>query len=167
MRALLAHAQRAIPMLQVDMARLLGISTRTMRRWMSRSMLLAPSQLLTLTRVVHVKDPPLAARIAAAHGQTLESLGVVVPPPPPPPPAPPPPPPPPPPVRDLRAEQRLADALVCAAAEVADLSPRLMRPALAAAFARAHDAGLTLEAALALFAPQDSPKPAQAAESKG
>ena len=46
----------------------------------------------------------------------------------------------------------LADAVVCAAAEALDTSPRLVRPALLAALRCAREAGLTvatLEAALA------------------
>ncbi|MDP9001553.1 MAG: hypothetical protein M3O46_15745, partial [Myxococcota bacterium] len=42
----------------------------------------------------------------------------------------------------------LIDAVVCAAAEALDVSPRAVRPALLAAFARASELGLTLERSL-------------------
>jgi hypothetical protein len=155
MGTLLVLAGQAIPMLQVRLAKLLGVSSRTMRRWTAGSTHLLPSQLVTLCGAVHPKDPALAARIAAYHGQTLEGLGIVQPPPPPPTPKAPAPKPPPP---DPRANRLLADALVGAAAEVADVSPRAMRPALAAMLERARDAGLTIETAHALLAPPTKTK---------
>ncbi len=151
MRELLVLSQLALPMLQVNMAPFLGVSTRTMRRWTDGGVHLGPTALVKLATAVHLKDPALAARIAAVHGETLEGLGVVRPPPPPS--AAPAPAAPSAPVRDLKAERLLADALVCTAAEVADVSPRAMRPALVAALGRAREAGLvTIEAAQALFA---------------
>jgi hypothetical protein len=69
----------------------------------------------------------LAAELAAAAGQTLESLGIVKP-------APPPAPPPLPPMpRHLSA-----DAVVCVAAEGMGLAPGAVRGALVAAFRRAR-----------------------------
>jgi transcriptional regulator with XRE-family HTH domain len=145
---LLALACRALGVLQKDLAEMLGVSTKTISRWMGGAANLDPSQLATLTSAVHAKEPALAARIAAAHGRTLEELGIVTP------------------AaaestatRDPRAERLLADAIVCSAAEVADVSPRAMRPALAAALGRAREAGLTLDAAHALFAAAPKKKP--------
>ena len=145
MAELLVRSQMALGMLQNRLATFLGVSPRTMRRWTVSGVRLHPTALVTLAAAVHAKDPALAGRIAAAHGHTLQELGIglastsapvgpsAA-------------------ARDPNAERLLADALVCAAAEVADVSPRAMRPALAAAFSRAREAGLTIEAAHALFA---------------
>lgn len=45
------------------------------------------------------------------------------------------------------------DALVCVAAEVLDISPRSVRPALAAVFARMHGAQLSAEDATRVMLP--------------
>jgi hypothetical protein len=79
-----------------------------------------------------------AAEIAIGADTTLEALGIVRPPPPaapPPLPAPPQP-----------ALGSVVDSIVCAAAEAVDLSPGAIRPALVAAFARARELGLGVEA---------------------
>jgi len=52
-----------------------------------------------------------------------------------------------------------ADAVLCAAAERLDVSPRQLRPVLAAAFARALEMGLSTAAlAQAFSAPERPPK---------
>ena len=129
--ALLAHGLRALGMLQTELAALLGVSPKTISRWLGGGAILAPVTVATFAGAVHAKDPALAARIAAAHGHTLEELGIVAAP---------------------GTNRNLADAIVCAAAEVADVSPRAMRPALVAALERARETGLTIEAMHALFA---------------
>jgi hypothetical protein len=126
---LLVRSQMALHMLQNELAEFLGVSDRTMRRWVSGGVHLIPSTLLTLTSAVHEKDPALAARIAAAHGETLEGLGL-----------------------GLAPDQQLVHTMVKAAAEVAQVSTRAMRPALAAALERGRAAGLTMEAAHSLLA---------------
>jgi hypothetical protein len=52
----------------------------------------------------------------------------------------------------------LVDAVVCAAAEAMSLSPQAVRPAVLAAFARARDAGLTLDAVVEVLAPPPTPE---------
>jgi hypothetical protein len=92
-------------------------------------------QLQRLVGLVYPQSADLARQIAAAMGTDVVSLGVA------PPPLPPPPPPPPPaPVEDV------VDAVVCAAAEAIDVTPREVRPALIAAFTRARRLGLGVEA---------------------
>ena len=157
MRELLVLSQLALHMLQVDMAPFLGVSTRTMRRWTDGGVHLGPTALVKLTAAVHAKDPALAARIAAVHGETLEGLGVVLPPPPsaargPPRPRVP--------CETSNAERLLADALVCAAAGewLTSLRAR-MRPRPRCGAGPGARAGLaTIEAAQALF---DAPPPAR------
>jgi DNA-binding XRE family transcriptional regulator len=158
--AMLIEARRLLGMSQGELGELLGSSRRSGQRWEGGGSSPMPKQLHALSALVHPKDPELAAQIAAAGGSTLEQLGIVPPPPPPaplsrpiPPPRPPPavsapapaPPPPPPPPEDV------VDAVVCAAAEAIDVTPRTIRPALLAAFRRARRLGLdvaTVERAL-------------------
>lgn len=112
---------------------MLGVSRRTAQRWSSQGM---PSYEMTnLARVVHPREPALAADIVAALGTTLEAQGIV--PPAPPAPAIPPPPPEPP--------AGVVDAVVCAAAEAMEMMPNEVRPGLYAAFARAREIGLTVD----------------------
>ena len=134
MRELLVRSQLALRMIGTDFADFLWVSDRTLRRWVDRGTRLVPETLVTLAGAVHAKDPALAARVAAAHGQTLEELGI-----------------------GLSPDQLLAAAIVSAAADVAEVSSRAMRPALAAALERARAAGLTIEAVHALLV---APSPA-------
>ena len=129
MAELLVRSQLAIGKIQTTFAEFLGVSDRTMRRWQDGGTRLTLAMLLTLAGAVYPKDPALAARLAAAHGYTLEELGIGLPP-----------------------DQLLAYAITSAAAEVVGVTPRDMRPALAAAFDKARAAGLTMEALHALFA---------------
>ena len=128
MGELLVRSQDALRMIGTTFAKFLGISDRTLRRWVDGGVHLIPETLVTLVAAVHAKDPALAARIAAAHGQTLAELGL-----------------------GLSPDQTLAAAVVRAAADVAEVSPRAMRPALAAALEQARAVGLTMEALHALL----------------
>jgi hypothetical protein len=129
MGELLVLSQTALRMLQNQLAEFLGVSDRTMRRWTVGGTHLISSTLATLVEAVHPKDPVLAGRIAAYHGQTLAEMGLGLPP-----------------------EQQVAYAIVRAAADVVGVSPSAMRPALAAALERAKAEGLTIEGAHALIA---------------
>jgi DNA-binding XRE family transcriptional regulator len=119
---LLVRSQMTLGMLQTRFAKFLGVSDRTMRRWEAGGTRLLASTLLTLTSAVHAKDPALAARVAAAHGHTLEELGL-----------------------GLSPDQRLAHAIVSAAAEVPRCPParcaRRWRGVRAGASRRADDRG--------------------------
>ena len=109
---------------------------------------------------MYPRNPAFTAEIAAMGGTTLEALGVLpaapvapspaLPPSPAAPPAP--------------AVPAHADAVLCAVAERLDVSPRQLRPILAAAFARAHELRLTTEQLAQAFAqaPPNAPseKPA-------
>jgi hypothetical protein len=133
---LMTLAMRALGTNQQGLADVLGLSRRTISRWVKHGhAAVSPARIDTLARAVHARDPVLAARIVAVRGATLVEAGIV---PPAPAPAPPPPPPPPPPY--------LVDVVVCAAAEALDVSPRVVRPALLAAFQRARAVGLDVAA---------------------
>ncbi|HEY1695502.1 MAG TPA: helix-turn-helix transcriptional regulator [Polyangiaceae bacterium] len=126
----------ALLLTQGQLGEKLGVSRRTVNRWVSRGFELAPFQARELAQLVHRVDAALAAEIAAAVGSNLEAMGVVAP------------------AHAAQASdanRRRVDTVVCAAAEALDLSPRAVRPALLAAFRRARETGLTLgdvEAAL-------------------
>ena len=130
-----ALVQRASALLgrnQKGFAELLGSSIRNVSRWVNGDAHPSREHMIRLARLVHARDPALATQVAAAAGRTLESLGIV-------PPAPPP----------RASATELVERVIYAAAEAADLSPRAVRPALVAAFRRAHQTRLTLEEALA------------------
>ena len=131
---LLSECRRALHVgSQGKLGVLLGSSERTGQRWETGRSDPGHDQLVKLVRLVHPHNAGLAAQVAAAMGTNLVALGIA------PPPAPPPPPPPPP----LPAED-VVDAVVCAAAEAIDVTPREVRPALVAAFTRARRLGLSV-----------------------
>jgi hypothetical protein len=144
--ALLAEACQSLGVTQEELGKLLGLSRRTIVRWQGSSGY-PPWYAADVARAVHPRDPDLAARIAAREGSSLELMGIVTPRPPPPPPEPP---------------AHMVDLVVCAAAEALDVSPRTVRPALAAAFRRARQAGLTLEQVERMLAPPQAPAAAPA-----
>jgi hypothetical protein len=130
---LMYAAQRALGLTQGETAALVGASKRTAQRWSSRRSPIYADYLAKLAAHVHAHDAALAAELAAAAGQTLESLGIVRPQPPAPPPLPP------------MPRHLAADAVVCVAAEGMNVSPLAVRGALLAAFKRARELGLSCE----------------------
>ncbi len=154
---LMTLAMGALATNQHGLANLLGVSRRTISRWTRHgSAPLDPSQTDALARAVHPHDPRLAERIVAVRGATLVDAGIVRPPPAVSPPAPPPPAPAPP-----TPPAYLVEVVVCAAAEALDVSPRVVRPVLLAAFKSARAVGLdlaALEAALSPPTPAPAPK---------
>ncbi len=148
--ALVTRAGLALGKSQEQIGELIGVSRRTISRWMHTSgTVLAPGQAATLARALYPVDPALAARVAASSGQTLESLGTVT---------------------QLASEvprlvvkeaidpARLVEVIVCAAAEALDASPRVVRPALLAAFASAREVGLTVEAVESALRARSAPR---------
>jgi hypothetical protein len=125
---LLVRSQLALHMLQVDFSAFLGVSDRTMRRWLDGGTRLSFEVLHKLVNAVHPADASLAGRIAAYHGLLLEELLRPLPP-----------------VRDRAADRRLAEAIVRSAAQATGVTSRAMRDALLAALGTAHGAGLTIE----------------------
>ncbi len=111
-----------------DLAKLLGCSRRTVQRNSRTEGLSRDEHYLRLIRAWHPRNPDLARQLAAARGTTLEALGLA-------PPAPPP---------DTTGPLH-ADSVVYAAADVLQLPPSAVRPAVAAAFAKAREHGATVE----------------------
>jgi hypothetical protein len=141
---LLLDAQHALGGNQAKLGESVGVSRRTVQRWMAARAVPTSATYHALARVVLPADREIARRLATAGGTTLAALGleVLTPPLPPPPQA---------------SPRHLADSLVCAAAEALDVPPAAIRPALLVAFARAREMGLSIadaEAALRSATPK-------------
>jgi len=134
---LVAAGQAALRLTHAQFGPLLGSSQRSSERWASRRASPSDAQLEELASQVLGVDPDLAAEIAVVVGKPLYPEGG--------PPSP----------------ARLAEAVLCAAAEVMDASPRALRPALRIAFARARELGLSLEQMEQALAPPEAPKAAR------
>jgi len=139
--ALLVDAQRALGLTQTTLGEILRCSRRTVWRYQSGQSRPLPTELHELARRTFPHDPELARRLAIAAGETLASLGIE-----------PIAPAQPAPVKP-RLSALLVDAIVCAAAEALDVSPKSVRPALYAAFSRAMETELTLEEVTQRLAP--------------
>jgi hypothetical protein len=111
-----------------ELAKLLGCSRRTVQRNSATGGLSKDEHYGVLIKAVHPKNPELAGQLARARHTTLEELGLA-------PPAPPPDP--------TRPEH--ADSVVYAAADVLQLPPSAVRLAIAAAFAKAREHGVTID----------------------
>src|ERR1700722_18895092 len=132
---------------QKGLADITGSSRRTVQRWAAGKSSPYDFHVIKAACAVHARSPTHAALLAAAVGKTLVELGLEKPPAPPPAPAasptvliaaPPPPPP-----LDAR---HIVDSVVCAAANALQVVPQSVRPALLAAFTRARQLNLSLEA---------------------
>jgi hypothetical protein len=123
---LLSQARHLLQVSQGTLGEMLGSSRRTGQRWETKpSSVPLPTQLHKLARLVHPKDPMLAAKIAQAGESSLEALGLVLP-------------------TAARAvdPKYLVDTVVCSAADAMNVAPEAIRPALRAAFERARVTGL-------------------------
>jgi hypothetical protein len=136
---LVARASLALGLTNAMLAQIMGYSTRTIERRNRSGDWIGEFHLHPLARAVYPRDPKLAAELAKAGGTTLEKLGCV--------PAASPVAAPPPPQLPAPTLDHLGDSIVCAAAETMNVPPPAVRPALIAAFARARQLGLSLEAA--------------------
>jgi transcriptional regulator with XRE-family HTH domain len=158
-KRMLIYAREALGMDQGDLAGAMGVSRRTIIRWQKGQTTPVEAQIRELAAMVRQQDEDLADELLASamfellvrpeevgaspavpgEGRDLMAAPSVVAapqasatpaePPQPPGPAPP----------------HLIDAIVCAAADAADMIPRTMRPPLRAAFSRAAQLGLSIE----------------------
>ncbi|MHB8420665.1 MAG: hypothetical protein ACYDCL_21545 [Myxococcales bacterium] len=154
---LVFEARRLVAYTNRDFAKLTGVSLRTVERYNRNFGISHSGQTHKLIAAVYPKNAELARQLAVASGTSLEALGLVPPAPavsaaPPAPPAPPPPAP----VPEARSEH--ADAVLLAAAHAMNLPPEAVRPAVAAALARARDLGVSV-AGLAERLSQPLPRP--------
>jgi transcriptional regulator with XRE-family HTH domain len=152
-RLILGEARNALHMSQREFGYAVGASHRTASRWDGGKASPGVHHLHVLARLLHPHDRTLAAEVADAADETLESLGLEIPPAPPPPaplalPAP-----------KARPED-LVDLLVLTAVEQTGSSPAAVRPWLHAVVKRGAELGLTMEVAEQALRP---PAPEKAA----
>ena len=153
-RIVVADARQTLGMTQAQFGMAIGSSHRSAVRWDAGHATPSEGQLEELARLLFPCDRALAAEVADLAGETLVGLGLEAPP------APPPPSPPPAPAIVLRAED-LVDIVLLAAVELTGAAPADLRPLLRTVFRRAHDVGLTTEAAaraLEALAPAETPR---------
>jgi len=150
---LVGRALTALRWTQRELAENIGGSRRTVARWVSGESHLGAIDAERLARHVYPVDRDFASELLAHGGQTLVSAGLEAPPAPQPPPAPPPPvaaAPPvvvPTPAPSPAVLWALVEAIVCAAAEAADASPKVVRAPVLLVLRQAHELGLDLDAA--------------------
>jgi transcriptional regulator with XRE-family HTH domain len=120
----------ALGLTQEELGDMVGKTKRTVQRWEEGGVTLIPSEVKVFARALRPVRPDLAAQIAATVGTTLDELGIV-------------------PAADASRRTAPSDAIdsvVRAAADAMGVSPDAIRPAVAAAFVRARDAGLDVQA---------------------
>jgi hypothetical protein len=142
---LVREACRLLQLNQRGLAKLVGCSVRTVQRHSWQGGLGYSADHVKLIRAVHPHSPDLAARLARATNIQLDALGLS-------------------PTSDLTpiaARREHVDAIVAAAADVLDVSPKSIRPAIAAAFALARELHVSLDTLAPLLAAR---KPGPAAK---
>jgi hypothetical protein len=157
---LLYRAQVLLVGSQQEFGELLSVSRKTAARYIYGESTPLMSQVKDLARLVYAKgDEALAKELAEATSETLESLGLV------------------PPAKPPEALTPLVvDSVVCAAADGFETAPATMRgtrAAVFAAFRRARQLGLSVEAVENALAPPEPapppellPRPTQRAQSR-
>jgi DNA-binding XRE family transcriptional regulator len=153
--ALTLHVRSVLGLNQQTLAKMLGLSRRTIQRWDSNRSDPYALHLGRMAVAVHPKDPVLAARIAERAGTTLEGLGIA---------------PPParvevpakaipdaPPALSPAMKGHLVDAVVCAAADAISAPPATVRPVLLAALRKAAEVDLTVADLVQVLAPPPPP----------
>ena len=148
--SLVLAAKQTLHLTNQEMAQRLGMSLRTFQRNIATGGLRDDEDVETLVRAVHPKDPALAAKLAQASGRSVEAMGLV-----------------PAATRPASshdgatgcqhpilaaARSEHADAVVYAAADALEVAPGAIRAAVAAAFTRAHELGVSLETLAPLLA---------------
>jgi hypothetical protein len=138
--ALLTRVARALGLSQGGMGELAGSSRKTVGRWQAGRAAPSSSQVDVIAHALLPIDRELALALVLAYNDRLSTpelqpYHVAVQPFLPPPAAPASP-------KRVTVEPHLIDAIVYAACAVADLSPKALRGAVAAAFQRAHELGL-------------------------
>ena len=129
-KTLVIQCRIALGLSQREFGNLVGRSERTIQRWEDRGVTLIASEGEALARALRASRPDLAAEVAARTGTTLERLGragVAA-------------------ARGPTPATDSIDAVVRAAAHALGVAPEAIRPALAAAFAKARETGLDVHA---------------------
>src|SRR5688572_5424062 len=124
----LAAGRRSLRMKQAELGERLGVSAETISRWERRRRIPGARERPDLLRRLSLLSPEWAAKAASAMGTTLEAAGAAGPV-----------------VVSVVARRHSLEAAICAAAEALDMSPRLVRPAVAALLARLSEAQLSID----------------------
>jgi len=135
-RLVLGEARRKLGMSQRKFGYAIGSSHRSAVRWDAGKATPAQHHLQKLARLLHPVDRDLAAEVANAAGEALESLGLEAPAPVAPAPA-----------ALALGPDDLIDIVVLSAVELSGATPAAARAWLHAAFKRGHELGLTMDAA--------------------
>jgi hypothetical protein len=148
--ALVEAARFELTASQKKLAQICGLDRRVVMKWQHGRQRPYPWHWEAMARAVHPRNAVLAARLAAAGGHTLVSLGLQASP------------------SATAASQtgatspvaatHLVDSIVCAAAETMQVSPHAIRPALVAAFQRTIALGLGTDAVVAGLSPPAPPR---------
>ena len=127
--SLIVQCRMALGLTQEQFGDMVGKNKRTVQRWEESGTTLIPSEVKAFAQALCPVRPDLAARIAAAIDTTLDELGIV-------------------PAADASptAPSDAIDSVVRAAADAMGVPPDAIRPAVAAAFVCARDAGLDVKA---------------------
>jgi hypothetical protein len=126
---LLIQCRMALGLTQQEFGEIVGLTKRTIQRWEERGATLIPSEIEALARALHPVRPDLAEQIVATVATTLDRLGIVP--------------------AGATSPMAMSDpiaSVVRAAADVMGVPPDAIRPAIAAAFVRAHEVGLDVRA---------------------
>jgi hypothetical protein len=122
---LIIECQFALRTTQEKLGELLGKSKRTIQRWQDKGCVLLPEQADTLAKALRRTRPDLADQVLALGAKTAASLG------------------------RAPATPEVIDAILRAAAKAGHTSPKAVRPAVQAAFAKAAEVGVTVNAVVA------------------
>jgi DNA-binding XRE family transcriptional regulator len=134
---LMIECRMALGLTQEQLGNLVGRTKRTVQRWEDRGALLVAEEAEALAHALHPVRPDLAAQIAAIGHTTLEQLGLAA-------------------QADGESPVTTHDPVelvVRAAAEAMGVTPDTVRPAVAAAFVRAREAGLDVRTVAGKLAP--------------
>jgi transcriptional regulator with XRE-family HTH domain len=122
----------ALGLTQQEFGDILERTKRTVQRWEERGATLLPSEVEALARALHPVRPDLAEQIAVSADASLDRLGIASPG-----------------AAGPMAMSDRIDSVVCSAADVMGVTPDAIRPAIAAAFVRANELGLDVQAVAA------------------
>ena len=137
---LLIECRMALDLTQEAFGDILGRTKRTVQRWEDRGTMLLPSEVVALAKALSWLRPDLAAQIASSADSTLDQLGIV-----------------PHAAVTTSAASDPIDSVVRAAAEAMSAAPDAIRPAVEAAFARAHELGLDVRTVVDRLSRHDTP----------
>jgi transcriptional regulator with XRE-family HTH domain len=137
---LIIECRMALGLSQKQLGDLVGCAKRTIQRWEDRGAILIPSEVEPLVRALCSVRLDLAERLATSIGTSLEALGIDA---------------------SLASPAPASfdpiDSVVRVATEAVGVTPDAIRPALTAAFVRAAELGLDVQAVARALSQRDKP----------